>query len=135
MRNGMAPQSIPENPGFELVAVPRRRGLKQATRGARIAGMRLWTSVRNWFRSAAMEHGVDVGDFLIEAAAVGKGFVGWGRVRRAGERFLSPLAPVTRTRFATDAQGLLLPNPPGSPVWFAVFENRLGRLPPWWPAS
>ena len=80
----MAPQSIPENPGFELVAVPRRRGLKQATRGARIAGMRLWTSVRNWFRSAAMEHGVDVGDFLIEAAAVGKGFVGWGRVRHGG---------------------------------------------------
>ena len=25
----------------------------------------------------------------------------------------------------------LLPQPPGGPVWFAVFENRLGRLPPW----
>ena len=38
---------------------------------------------------------------------------------------------VTRTRFPADAAGYLLPQPPGSPVWFAVFENRLGRLPPW----
>jgi hypothetical protein len=42
---------------------------------------------------------------------------------------------VTRTRFAADADGFLLPNPPGSPVWFAVFENRLGRVGPWAPAS
>ena len=38
---------------------------------------------------------------------------------------------VSRTRFPADAAGYLLPQPPGSPVWFAVFENRLGRLPPW----
>jgi hypothetical protein len=38
---------------------------------------------------------------------------------------------VSRTRFPTDARGYLLPQPPGGPTWFAVFENRLGRLPPW----
>ena len=38
---------------------------------------------------------------------------------------------VTRTRFPADVGGYLLPQPPGSPVWFAVFENRLGLLPPW----
>jgi hypothetical protein len=38
---------------------------------------------------------------------------------------------VTRTRFPADAAGYLLPQPPGGAVWFAVFENRLGRLPPW----
>lgn len=40
---------------------------------------------------------------------------------------------VTLSRFATDAAGRLLPRPPGEPVWFAVLENRLGRLPPWAP--
>ncbi len=38
---------------------------------------------------------------------------------------------VARTRFPADVAGRLLPQPPGGPVWFAVFENRLGRLPPW----
>ncbi len=38
---------------------------------------------------------------------------------------------VTRTRFPADGSGYLLPALPGAPVWFAVFENRLGRLPPW----
>lgn len=38
---------------------------------------------------------------------------------------------VSRTRFPADASGYLLPQPPGSPAWFAVFENRLGHLPPW----
>ncbi|MBW8268366.1 DUF2272 domain-containing protein [Caldovatus sp. SYSU G05006] len=38
---------------------------------------------------------------------------------------------VTLSRFPTDARGVLLPLPPGAPAWFAVFENRLGRLPPW----
>jgi hypothetical protein len=38
---------------------------------------------------------------------------------------------VTLSRFATDTAGRLLPRPPGEPTWFAVFENRLGRLPPW----
>jgi hypothetical protein len=38
---------------------------------------------------------------------------------------------VVRTRFPADASGYLLPPPPGGPGWFAVFENRLGRLPPW----
>ncbi len=37
---------------------------------------------------------------------------------------------VTLTRFPTDASGVLLPRPAGGAAWFAVFENRLGRLPP-----
>ncbi len=42
---------------------------------------------------------------------------------------------VTRTRFPADASGYLLPRPAGAPAWFVVFENRLGRLPPWSPTS
>jgi hypothetical protein len=38
---------------------------------------------------------------------------------------------VTLSRFPADAAGQLLARPPGGPIWFAVFENRLGRLPPW----
>lgn len=38
---------------------------------------------------------------------------------------------VTRSRFATDASGRLLPRPADEPTWFAVLENRLGYLPPW----
>jgi hypothetical protein len=38
---------------------------------------------------------------------------------------------VTKARFPTDRRGILLPAPPGAPQWFAIFENRLGRLPPW----
>ena len=42
------------------------------------------------------------------------------------------LDAVTLTRFPADAAGYLLPRPAGAgPVWFAVFENRLGCLPPW----
>ncbi len=42
---------------------------------------------------------------------------------------------VTLSRFPTDAAGRLLPRGPGQPTWFAVLENRLGRLPPWFPSS
>ncbi|MBM3588451.1 MAG: DUF2272 domain-containing protein [Alphaproteobacteria bacterium] len=38
---------------------------------------------------------------------------------------------VTMARFPTDRRGILLPASPGAPQWFAIFENRLGRLPPW----
>ena len=38
---------------------------------------------------------------------------------------------VTLSRFPTDAGGFLLPRPAGEPTWFAILENRLGRLPPW----
>ena len=41
------------------------------------------------------------------------------------------LDTVARTRFPADASGYLLPRPAGEPQWFAIFENRLGRLPPW----
>jgi len=37
---------------------------------------------------------------------------------------------VTLSVFAADASGRLLARRPGNPIWFAVFENRLGRLPP-----
>ncbi|MBO1075595.1 DUF2272 domain-containing protein [Roseomonas marmotae] len=37
---------------------------------------------------------------------------------------------VTLSLFPADAAGRLLPRPAGQPAWFAVFENRLGRLPP-----
>jgi len=37
---------------------------------------------------------------------------------------------VTLSRFPADASGRLLARPAGHPAWFAVFENRLGRLPP-----
>jgi hypothetical protein len=55
--------------------------------------------------------------------ATGPGFVDaiGGNVRDA----------VTRTRFTADGSGYLRPRPGGASVWFAVFENRLGRLPPW----
>jgi hypothetical protein len=43
------------------------------------------------------------------------------------------LDAVTLSRFPADAAGYLLPRGPGAPVWFAVFENRLGCLPPWGP--
>jgi len=55
-----------------------------------------------------------------------------GRVEAIGGNVLDA---VTRTRFPADAYGYLLPPPPGAPVWFAVFENRLGRLPPWEPPA
>ena len=42
---------------------------------------------------------------------------------------------VTRRRFPADTAGLLLPAPAGGSQWFAVFENRLGRLGPWAPRS
>ncbi|MCK8784619.1 DUF2272 domain-containing protein [Roseomonas sp. NAR14] len=38
---------------------------------------------------------------------------------------------VALTRFPTDAAGLLLPRRAGAAPWLVVFENRLGRLPPW----
>jgi hypothetical protein len=37
---------------------------------------------------------------------------------------------VTLSLFGTDAAGRLVARAPGQPIWFAVFENRLGRLPP-----
>lgn len=42
---------------------------------------------------------------------------------------------VSLARFPTDASGALLPRQQGGPTWFAVFENRLGRLPPFGPPS
>lgn len=53
-----------------------------------------------------------------------------GMVEAVGGNVLDAVA---LTRFPADAWGYLLPRPPGAPVWFAVFENRLGCLPPWGP--
>lgn len=58
--------------------------------------------------------------------STGLGFIGaiGGNVRDA----------VTLTRFPADASGYLAPRAPGAGVgWFAIFENRLGCLPPWGP--
>jgi hypothetical protein len=57
-------------------------------------------------------------------------------VVEAGEGFVAAVGgnvgdAVSRTRFPADEFGYLLALPAGSPVVFAVFENRLGRLPPW----
>jgi hypothetical protein len=41
------------------------------------------------------------------------------------------LDSVTRSRFPADAAGYLLSRPADEPNLFVVFENRLGRLPPW----
>ncbi|MXP65899.1 DUF2272 domain-containing protein [Roseomonas sp. M0104] len=38
---------------------------------------------------------------------------------------------VTLSRFPADMAGRLLARPANGPTWFAVLENRLGRLPPW----
>jgi hypothetical protein len=54
--------------------------------------------------------------------------VGPGFVAAIGGNVLDA---VTRTRFLADVAGRLLPQPPGAPVWFAVFQNRLGCVPPW----
>jgi hypothetical protein len=78
--------------------------------------------LRHW-RDRAGDHGrfrpmhcdIVVGAALGVVEAIG------GNVRDA----------VTLIRFPTDARGILLPRPSGAPAWFAVFENRLGRLPPW----
>ncbi|MBX9699716.1 MAG: DUF2272 domain-containing protein [Acetobacteraceae bacterium] len=56
--------------------------------------------------------------------ATGPGWIGaiGGNVRDA----------VTLTRFPADAAGYLLPRPAGAGLnWLAVFESRLGCLPPW----
>lgn len=41
---------------------------------------------------------------------------------------------VSLLRFPTGPSGVLLPRPAGGAVWFAVFENRIGRLPPFTPS-
>ena len=80
--------------------------------------------IRDWRRRAA-----DAGRFrpmhcdIVVAAGPGAVEVVGGNV----------LDSVTRTRFAADSYGTLLPRPAGEPVWFVLFENRLGRLPPWSP--
>ncbi len=78
--------------------------------------------IRDWRQRAA-----DAGrfrpmhcDIVVEA--------GPGHVDAIGGNVLDA---VTRTRFPADAAGYLLPEQPGAPVPFAVFENRLGRLFPW----
>ena len=51
-----------------------------------------------------------------------------GRVEAVGGNIRDA---VTLSGFATDAAGRLLPRARGEPTWFAILENRLGRLPPW----
>jgi len=85
-------------------------------------------------QAALLEFGDDpVGDFLIEAGAVGKGFVGRRRVghrlspRRAGESLLSPEARVT-----VRAPPFCCPFPATSAVAAETWKRGIGGL---WPAS
>lgn len=112
------PATAPFLPRLPFEVPPRPGDLLCADRGR--------TPIRDWRQRAA-----DAGrfrpmhcDIVVEA---GPGFVDaiGGNV----------LDAVTRTRFPADASGYLLPEPPGAPAWFAIFENRLGRLPPWSPLT
>jgi len=108
------PTAAPFLPRGPFEAPPRPGDLLCADRGA--------APIRDWRQRAA-----DLGRFrpmhcdIVVAA-------GPGHVDAIGGNVLDA---VTRTRFPADASGYLLPEPPGAPAWFALFENRLGRLPPW----
>jgi hypothetical protein len=108
------PATAPFLPRSPFEVPPRPGDLLCADRGR--------TPIRDWRERAA-----DQGrfrpmhcDIVVEA--------GPGYVDAIGGNVLDA---VTRTRFPADASGYLLPEPPGAPAWFAIFENRLGRLPPW----
>lgn len=113
------PATAPFLPRSPAEAAPRPGDLLCADRSA--------APVRDWRERAA-----DAGrfrpmhcDIVVEAGP------GW--VDAIGGNVLDA---VTRTRFPAGASGVLLPLPPGAPAIFAIFENRLGRLPPWsWPPS
>jgi hypothetical protein len=102
--------------------LPRSPAERPPRPGDLLCADRSATPIRDWRERLA-----EVGrfrpmhcDIVVEA--------GPGHVDAIGGNVLDA---VTRTRFPADASGYLLPEPPGAPVWFAVFENRLGRLPPW----
>jgi hypothetical protein len=108
------PATAPFLPRAPAEMAPRPGDLLCADRGR--------VPIRDWRQRAA-----DAGRFrpmhcdIVVAAGPGAVEVVGGNV----------LDSVTRTRFAADASGVLLPRAAGEPAWFVLFENRLGRLPPW----
>jgi len=97
-----------------------------AERGDLLCADRTRNPIRDWRDRAA-----DQGrfrpmhcDIVVEA--------GPGHVEVIGGNVLDA---VTRTRYPADASGYLLPQAPGTPTWFALFRNRLGKLPPWSPTQ
>jgi hypothetical protein len=113
-----APAAAPFVPHGPAERAPRPGDLVCADRGAGAPPLTHWR-----------QRGGDAGRFrpmhcdIVVAA-------GPGVVEAVGGNVLDA---VTLTRFPTDASGRLLPPPPGAPTPFAVFENRLGCLPPWGP--
>jgi len=104
---------IPHDPGARA---PRVGDLVCADRSSRpIASWRDRAADGGRFRPMHCDIVVRVASGAVEAVG--------GNIRDA----------VTLSRFATDPAGRLLPRPRGEPRWFAVLENRLGRLPPWAP--
>ncbi|MBL6079588.1 DUF2272 domain-containing protein [Belnapia sp. T18] len=119
IRDALAfPASAPFLPRGPFEAAPRPGDLLCADRGP--------VPITDWRQRA-----VDAGRFrpmhcdIVVRAGPGVVEVVGGNVRDS----------VTMTRFPTDAAGYLLPRPAGEPAWFALFQNRLGRLPPWSPLS
>ena len=117
IRDALAfPATAPFLPRVPAEMAPRPGDLLCADRGR--------TPIQDWRQRAA-----DAGRFrpmhcdIVVAAGPGVVEVVGGNVSDS----------VTRTRFAADPLGYLLPRPAGEPAWFVLFENRLGRLPPWSP--
>ncbi len=111
------PASAPFIPHDVAARAPRVGDLVCADRsGAPLASWRDRAGDGGRFRPMHCDIVVRVAPGVVEAVG--------GNVRDA----------VTLSRFAADGSGRLLPRPPGEPTWFAVFENRLGRLPPWPPS-
>ncbi|SDD45485.1 DUF2272 domain-containing protein [Belnapia rosea] len=112
------PATAPFLPRLPFEAPPRPGDLLCADRGH--------VPITDWRQRAA-----DGGRFrpmhcdIVVGAGAGVVEVVGGNVRDS----------VTLTRFPADAAGYLLPRPPGEPAWFALFQSRLGRLPPWSPLS
>jgi hypothetical protein len=112
------PATAPFLPRGPFEAAPRPGDLLCADRGRAPIG--------DWRQRAA-----DAGRFrpmhcdIVVRAGAGVVDVIGGNVRDS----------VTLTRYPADGAGYLLPRPAGELVWFALFQSRLGRLPPWSPLS
>ena len=110
------PATAPFLPRGPFEAPPRPGDLLCADRGpAPIRDWRQRAADAGRFRPMHCDIVVRAGPGLVEAVG--------GNLRDS----------VTLTRFPADAMGYLLPRPAGEPLWFVLFQNRLGRLPPWSP--
>ncbi len=119
IRDALAfPAAAPFLPRGPFEAPPRPGDLLCADRGrAPITDWRQRAADHGRFRPMHCDIVVRAGAGLVEVVG--------GNVRDS----------VTLTRFLADGAGYLLPRPAGEPALFALFQNRLGRLPPWSPLS